>query len=205
MQKNYKKFLQGAVAFPMMAMHLATTPVTGAVASLPSAAAIFPEQIGTVSVEETVNPQLLVEAAKIDAYLAKRNSPLVGQGLHLAETAKENGFDYRVIAAIVTIESNAGLMACSKDKENIGGYMSCKGINFDSYEEAIDVIGKTLGGNMPKSSYHYVGKTLNERLVKYNGNANPAYVRKIHLVMNQIDQMQVPEESTVAVATVVKA
>lgn len=204
MQKSYQRILQSLVAIPVLAANLALVPISGTIGGLPTVAAIFPDQTRTLSSEVTLNPEpphLIAEAAKIDAYLAKRNSPLVGQGLHLAKTSEENGFDYRVLTAVVTIESNAGLMACKKDPENIGGYMSCKGIDFDSYEEAIDVIGRTLGAKIPSSAYHYEGKTLKERLVTYNGNANSLYWTKINAVMNQIDKMEVPSPTTVATTT----
>ena len=195
MQKHYRNFLQSVVAFPLLALQLAVAPV-GAVSNLPTAAAISPEQNRNLASETTDNNQLdlITKGAKIDAYLAGRESPLEGYGLVLAKAAEDNGLDYRVIAAVAVVESGAGAkkgQACKKDPENVFGFMSCKKVDFDSYEEAIDTVARTLGGNIKSSAYHYVGKSLKGKLIAYNGAANPNYVPNVMITMNKIDQMDV--------------
>lgn len=191
----------------MMAAHLAFSPLTGAVAGLPTAAAIFPDLNRTLSGETVVNPrpELVAEAAKIDAYLASRKSPLVGYGLKFAQTADDNDLPYNLLPAVSVVESGAGTQACKNDSANVFGFMSCKKVDFDSYDEAIDVVGRTLAGKIPVSAYHYEGKKLSEILVTYNGHANRNYVKNVYSVMDQIDQMDVSTDTTVAAAPIAKA
>ena len=97
-------------------------------------------------------------------------------------------------------------MPCIADPQNILGYNSCVGTDFKSVDSAIDTVAKTLAGKIKATKNFYEGKTLAQKLRKYNGPASVAdenYVRKVLGVMKQIDGMDISVQtaSTTAVPT----
>ncbi|MES2023731.1 MAG: hypothetical protein V4439_03535 [Patescibacteria group bacterium] len=137
-------------------------------------------------VEDQKAQNLKLQADAIDAYFAGRNSPLEGLGMKMAQEADENGIDWRLLPAIATRESNAGLMVCKKFKFNFFGWASCH-VGFDSNEEAIEVVARNLGGNNPKTAHHYDGKTTFQILQKYNPpSIVPHYAQQVMKIMDQI-------------------
>ncbi len=126
----------------------------------------------TESVTDTIVDGLnqIERAQKIDTFFAKRdNSPLAGYGLTMVKAADHYGIDWRLLPAIATIESNGGHMMCKSatGKNNPFGYGSCK-IRFESIEEAIDVVAKSIGGHNPKTARYYKGKDIGEIIDTYN-------------------------------------
>jgi len=216
MQKYYHRFLQSAVAIPILATQLVLSPVSGANAGFPTAAAISPDQNRPLSSEVADNKQLdpdekalvATEAKKIDAYFGQYDLPMEGEGYKLAEAAVVNGLPPASLAAIAFNESTADKFGCSyKDgssKNNPFGYGSCK-ISFDSMDEAIDTVAETLAGKIDATARFYQGKTFEQKLRIYNGyGANAHYVPNVKYVMAQIDQMDIADDSgstTTSVAT----
>lgn len=197
MHKNVLKFMQSVVAFPVMALTLTTSPFTGMV-GVPTAAAILSEQNRTLASEVSANKQTdyALEVAKVEAFFAKYDLPLADNAEKLVEAAVENDLPPYVIAAIGHIESTGGKFACKNNRVNAYGYGSCKGVKFESADEAIDTVAKILAGKGKTTSHFYAGKPLDERLWVYNGRANRYYVENIHLVMDQMEEMQLPIAST---------
>ena len=111
-------------------------------------------------------------AEKIDAFFTSRdNAPLAGYGIYFVQAADKYGIDWKLLPSISVIESSAGAQACRyKDgtlKYNAFGWGGCK-IAFRSYEEAIDIITKSLAGKDPKTEHHYKGKTISQVINTYN-------------------------------------
>lgn len=109
-------------------------------------------------------------ASKIDVYFTNRdNSPLAGYGLAMVQAADQYDIDWRLLPAIATIESNGGKMLCKNPKgaNNPFGFGSCK-ISFKDFKQAIDTVGKNLGGHNPKTALHYKDKELNDIIDAYN-------------------------------------
>ena len=175
------------------------SPLAGLTAGSPSAAAITPDTNRTLSSETAVNQQsdidakaaadLDTKAAKIDAYFAQYDLPLAGEGHKLASAAEANDLPWALVAAVGMDESTGGAHACGF---NAFGYGSCKGAQFSSYDQAIDAVARTIGGNGKTTSTIYAGKTISERLKVYNGNAVADYSQKVQWIMGQIEQMPVP-------------
>ena len=209
MQKSYHKFLRSAVALPIMAAHLAFSPITGAVSGIPSVAAIFPEQNRNLASEALVNQQeaLAVEiGAKIDAYYGQYDLPLEGKGYELAKTALEHGLPAESLAAMAMIEST-GMRpgTCAQRTNNPFGYGSCK-IKFNSVDEAIETVARTLAAENESTARFYEGKTFDQKLRVYNGyNADGAYVKKVNYVMSLIGKMEVAPGDALATAAPEKA
>src|SRR4051812_37303324 len=186
MHKNVRKFLHSFVAFPVMAASLVTSPLL-ATTGLPNAAVISPDSNRPLASVVAANQQsdLDIKAQKVDAYFAKYDLPLEGKGDKLVAAAKENDLPPYLVAALAVVESTGGKFACKNDRDNAFGYGSCKGVKFDSVDEAIDTVARTIAGNSPKTARYYDGKDIRARLETYNGRANPKYVQNVMWVMDQ--------------------
>lgn len=136
------------------------------------------------------------KAEAIDTYFAKYDMPLEGTGLKMVEEAEKNGIDWRLLPAIAVRESTGGKHACKKVKNSFFGWGSCK-INFQSAEEAIEVVAKNLGGNNPNTDHHYAGKTTKEILQKYNPpSVVPRYAEQVMKIMDTIGEADLGVENT---------
>ncbi len=121
------------------------------------------------------NPEPLVDgltvaerAAKIDAFfVAEGDLPLAGHGLAFVQAADKYKIDWRLLPAIGYIESTGGKHDCNRVTYSPFGYGSCK-INFSSYENAIEVTSKNIGGANPKTARYYAGKDTIGILSAYN-------------------------------------
>lgn len=110
---------------------------------------------------------LEIKAKAIDAYFEAHDMPLLGTGMKMVQEAEKNDLDWRLIAAIAVRESTGGKFDCKKVDNNPFGWGSCK-IGFKTIEKAIETIALNLGGNNPKTAYHYEGKDTKAILQKYN-------------------------------------
>lgn len=134
--------------------------------------------------QKAEDPSEKSEATAIDAYFKAHNMPLEGTGLKMVQEAEKNDLDWRLLPALSVIESTGGRHACKKATHSFFGWGSCK-IDFNSNEEAIEVVAKNLGGNNPNTDQHYAGKTTEEILKKYNS-VIPHYAQKVTNVMDEI-------------------
>lgn len=209
MHKQFNKFLQSVVVLPVLTTTFALNPVAGIAAKLPTAAAISSDQNRPLSSVLADNQQQDTEAqvkfygAKVDAFFAKYKLPMEGQGENLVRAALENGLSKYEVAVVATIESTAGKFACPQDKYNAFGWGSCRGQKFNSYEEAIDTVARTLGGNNPGTNKYYKNadgtlKDFDTRFLIYNGYANDRYLANIDWAMKKFDSMEVKAPATLA-------
>ena len=97
--------------------------------------------------------------------------PLDGYGDKFAEAADRCGMDWRLLPAITVRESSGGKQACGN---NPFGWASCR-VDFESVENAIEIVGLNLCGFNPRTADYYKDKTTYERLRSYNGTANQNY------------------------------
>jgi hypothetical protein len=123
-------------------------------------------------------------AETIDAYFEARSMPLAGKGMTFVLVAEKYGLDWRLLPAIAVRESSGGKKSCGF---NPFGWGSCKIHNFTSYEQAIEALGKNLGGANPKTAQYYAGKTSAEKLYNYNGTVVPAYPDEVAQIMKKIE------------------
>ena len=170
----YKKSL--ALAFvPFMAIPSATL-----ISNIGSLALYSP----VTKVEISVNTIREQKAEAIDAYFKKRSMPLVGTGMTFVLVAEKYGLDWRLLPAIGVRESSGGKAACGY---NAFGWGSCKLHNFNSYEEAIESLGKNLGGANPKTANYYARKTTKDKLYFYNGTVVPTYPDEVIAIMSMFE------------------
>lgn len=129
---------------------------------------------------------LKARAEAIDSYFRARNMPLEGKGEKMVIEAEKNGLDWRLVAAIAVRESTGGKYACKKATYNSFGWGSCK-INFESNDHAIETVARNLGGNNPKTAFHYKNKDVVGILRAYNPpSIVPKYAEQVLSIMNTI-------------------
>ena len=202
MQKKFVKIMQAFVVFPVLTTNLAFGSLAGAVAGSPTAAAILPETNRPLSSLVADNKQqalaekeMAIKAKKVDAYFEQYKLPLAGHGETLVRVAEENDLPWQSLAAVAMIESTGCKFTIPK-KNNCFGWGSGK-IAFKTIDDSIETVGKALGGNHENTSHYYDGKDFKTRLMVYNGitpngtSVNPQYVRKVFLVMDRIEKMEV--------------
>lgn len=124
------------------------------------------------------------KAEAIDTYFKERSMPLEGTGMTFVLVAEKYGLDWRLLPAIGVRESSGGKAACG---HNPFGWGSCKLHNFGSYEQAIEALGKNLGGANPTTARYYAGKSTKEKLYYYNGTVVPTYPDEVLAIMNKIE------------------
>lgn len=180
-----RQYLQSIVAIPMFAV---ATPLIG-VSPLPSPAIVISQntpaaEVSVITTQEAETSKKRAEA--IDAFFASRNSPLEGYGMKFVEEAEKNDIDWRLLAAISVIESNAGKQACKKADNSVLGFGSCK-MDFKSIDHSIEVVSMKISGN--DSKYYHKEMTTPQILKKYNS-VIPTYVQKVTKVMKMIDDSE---------------
>lgn len=141
-------------------------------------------QMPVTKAEVKVDDLRAEKAATIDSFFKKRDMPLEGTGMSFVLVAEKYGLDWRLLPAIAVRESSGGKAACGY---NPFGWGSCKINNFGSYEQAIDALGRNLGGANPKTARYYAGKSTMEKLYYYNGTVVPAYPGEVADIMSMIE------------------
>jgi hypothetical protein len=160
--------------------------VTNILAGVPGSATITTEKTNS-SISDTTPD---VRAQKIDQYFADRDMPLAGYGQKMVEVADKNDIDWRLIPALSVRESTGGKHACKKATFSPFGWGSCK-ISFKSYDHAIEVLGKNLGGNNPNTSHHYSDKDVEGILKTYNPpKVVPQYASQVMKIMDDIEDTE---------------
>lgn len=146
--------------------------------------------IGSLSTSPVTKMEVSVDdlrqqkADAIDAYFKERSMPLEGTGMTFVLIAEKYGLDWNLLPAIGVRESSGGKAACGY---NAFGWGSCKLHNFHSYEEAIEIVGKNLGGANPKTARYYAGTTSPKKLYYYNGTVEPEYPSEVLAIMSKIE------------------
>ncbi len=183
-----KKILRTIQSFAFVPLLSVTSPM----AILDEYRADLAEKVlyGRAKEEEAKRAKSLEDrAAKIEDYFATHNLPLKNSGLSFVLTAEKYGLDWRLLPAIAMRESTGGKFACGN---NPFGWGSCR-INFESVEEAIEVVGLNLAGENPKTAYFYKGKTISEKLRAYNGPVVPNYPNEVLAIMNLISKEEIAQ------------
>ncbi|HEV7423653.1 MAG TPA: hypothetical protein VGO21_00525 [Candidatus Paceibacterota bacterium] len=186
-KNNLIRFAQSLVFLPIMAIGINQTVLVQKLNSVTN---------GTLALNQATLPavdpkiQLLAaEADAIDTYFKLHDMPLAGLGMKMVEEANNNGLDWRLLPAIAVRESTGGKNACDTVAHNPFGWGSCK-IGFKSYEEAIEIVAKNLGGNNPSTALHYDNKTTKQILHAYNPpSIIPRYAEQVMAIMNSISTL----------------
>ncbi len=179
--------MQSIVAIPMLAVAL---PLSG-MPSIQNTTTISSNNIEVVDSVITTQEQdnLKKQAEHVDAYFASHDAPLEGYGMKFVLEAKKNDIDWRLLPAIAMRETTGGKQACKNPKapNNNFGWGSCKR-GFESVDQSIEHISKTLSGNNPTVKHYKDGMTTEQILKKYNPDSIiPGYSKQVIKIMKTID------------------
>ncbi len=212
-KNNLIRFAQSLVVLPVMTMSLSM----GGIHNIETPQNVLAQKLnieaaGSMALNQAVLPTapnpdaqadakaklLKVEADAIDAYFTDHDMPLAGMGMKMAEEADKNDLDWRLLPAIAVRESTGGKKACSSVKHNAFGWNSCKR-GFKSDEEAIETVGRNLGGKNPVTAHHYDNKTTKEILNAYNPpSIVPKYTEQVISIMNTIGDADITPTLAIA-------
>ena len=150
--------------------------------------------IGSLDINPVTKVEISVDeirqqkADAIDSFFKSRSMPLYGTGMTFVLVSEKYGLDWRLLPAIGVRESSGGKAACGY---NAFGWGSCKlGYNYHSYEEAIELLGKNLGGANKNTARYYAGKSTEEKLYYYNGSVEPPYTGEVLAIMDMIEDRE---------------
>ncbi len=179
-----KETLHGLVVVPL----LTTALSFGTIDSATSTSFLTSLQSNTTENAALFDTTNLIKerGSQIDAYFHDRNMPLEGFGEKMAQVAYDNDIDWRLIPAIAVRESTGGKYACKSVTNSFLGFGSCK-INFKSADSAIEIVGRNLGGNNPRTAQHYANKSTKGILEAYNPpSVVPTYAKEVMTIMDKI-------------------
>ncbi len=211
-KKNLIRFVESFIVLPLVSV---TLPLGGLPPSNQPQMTFGPqvalfqktntEVAGLLALNQAVEPKTNINelrAEAINAYFTSRKAPLAGMDIarKMVEEAEKHELDWRLLPAIAQRESSGGINACKKVTFSAFGWGSCK-INFESYEQSIEVIAKNLGGKNPKTKRYYEGKSTYEILRTYNPAhivlKYPEQVMKIMDAIGPVDLGENPEDKEV--------
>ncbi len=175
MIKNFYKVTQILAFVPFMAMPSISVPSN--IGSLETSS-VTKEVVSVDDIRES-------RAKAIDTYFKERSMPMEGTGMTFVLVAEKYGLDWTLLPSIAVRESSGGKAACGY---NAFGWGSCKLHNFHSYEEAIEALGRNLGGANKNTSRYYAGKSSYEKLYYYNGTVVPTYPDEVLAIMTRIEK-----------------
>lgn len=192
---NLIRFVQSLVFLPVMTMSLTGNPTASFKnTEIPQnvlAQKMNIETFKSLAINQAVDKEVENRKAKaeaIDTYFAERDMPMAGTGMKMVLEAEKNNLDWRLLPAIAVRESTGGKFQCKKVSNSPFGWGSCK-ISFESYDHAIEVVAKNLGGNNPNTSYHYDNKTTIQILRAYNPpSIVPKYAEQVISIMDAIGE-----------------
>lgn len=181
------RYLQSIVAIPMIAVAIPLTGIQSISDATPANDNTVETSVSTITTQE--KDELKKQAEHIDAFFASHDAPLEGYGMKFAVEAKKNDIDWRLLPAIAMRETTGGKQACKNPKapNNNFGWSSCKK-GFDSVDQSIEHISKTLSGNNPNATHYKDGMSTTQILKKYNPDSIvPGYSKQVIRLMKVID------------------
>ena len=123
-------------------------------------------------------------APSIDAYLAKRGSPMAGQGMAFLRAGRKYGVDPRLLVGIATIESGAG--AHEKLPHNPFNWGVHRGQTYGSYEESIMDVARGLRRGYIDKGLKTPGQIVSRYAPSSDGNDESNWAKVVGQVMGQL-------------------
>lgn len=124
---------------------------------------------------------------KLESFLDSKDSPLAEYAKDFIFFADQFNIDWRLLPAIAGIESNFGKVILS-NSYNPYGWGNGQ-IYFSSWPESIKVVSQALLEN-----YYQKGLNTPEKIGPAYAPPSPNWASKIRVIMNQIDQIELPLE-----------
>ena len=103
---------------------------------------------GRYLMEDTIESKKVDREEVLESFFDKYNSPLKGNSKTFVEVADKYDIDFRILPAISCIESSCGKNLPYQSNNPFGwGVYGSNVIRFQSYDEAINIVGKGLNEN----------------------------------------------------------
>jgi len=118
----------------------------------------------------------------INNYFEQHNTPLAGYGEVFIRVSQEYQLDWRLLPSIAFKESTGGKFLFRPYNPFGWGRAS-----FDSFEEAIEIVGKNLAGENPNTAGFYKDKSIERKLHYYNSELD-RYTEIIFWIMRDIEK-----------------
>lgn len=138
------------------------------------------------------NPDFEIEYKRVDReevleiFFERYNSPLKPNAETFVDVADKYGIDYRLLPAISCMESTCGKFLIEDSYNPFGwGVYGNTYIDFDSYDEAIKVVGEGLNKNYFSKGYD----TLKEIAPIYTPPNSTNWYRGVKFFTNEIDKI----------------
>lgn len=186
MIKKLKNTLLVIAFVPLLAMtslELHTAPLD----SINNNNIIDSKDIQKESVSNDIEKQRLEKALKIETYFQARSMPLAKYSMQFVLVAEKYGLPYEFLPAIAVRESSGG----KRDMNNNPFGWGSARIKFSDYNEAIEVVGKNLGGANPRTAHYYGNKSVKKKLYYYNGTIIDGYEDQVIDIMSKIDNTKI--------------
>lgn len=140
------------------------------------------------SSQNSVEGKVVQQEARVETirqFLARYGSPLEPYAQLLVETADKYDLDFRLLPAIAMQESNL----CTKNRPesfNCWGFgiYGKKYLHFDNYEQAIEVVTKTLATKYKKNNGLV---TPEEIMTMYTPSSDGSWARSVSYFMNTME------------------
>jgi hypothetical protein len=116
----------------------------------------------------------------LENYLESHNSPLAPYSAHFIKTADKYGLDWRLVPAIAGVESTFG-KRIPYNSYNAYGWAN-GAYHFDSWDESIDVVSKTL-----REKYIDRGATTVNAISRIYAPPSSTWAGKVKFFMKKID------------------
>jgi murein DD-endopeptidase MepM/ murein hydrolase activator NlpD len=123
-------------------------------------------------------------APSIDAYLAKRGSPMAGQGMAFLRAGRKFGVDPRLLVGIATIESGAG--AHIKLPYNPFNWGVHRGQTYGSWEESIMDVARGLRRGYLDKGLKNPQQIVSRYAPSSDGNDESNWAKVVGQVMSQL-------------------
>ena len=184
MLKNIHNTLLALAFIPMLATPTIGLNIVSSNSASSNTVAEVKENSDSIAIIRKIN------ADKLDKYFSERSMPLEGYGMQFILIAEKYGLPYNFLPAISAIESSGGKAAYNN---NPFGWGSAK-IPFKDFNEAIEVVGKNLGGANPNTVKYYSSNDIKDKLWHYNESVVRGYTEKVISAMNKIDSVSLNAE-----------
>lgn len=150
--------------------------------------------IVSIEKEKDIDEARKAKAEKINTYFKERSMPLEGYGMQFVLVAEKYGLPYNLLPAISIRESSGGKRLMNNNPFGWGGAK----IKFSDFNEAIEVVGRNLGGANPKTARYYAFTDIEKKLYYYNGTVIDGYEDQVIAIMNKIHKTDINKEVLLA-------
>ncbi len=182
MHTNYKQIFRAFILVPFLATSMSISTFQAAVDT-----AIKQQIEDKAAVQAQIEREELAE--KINAYFAQYDLPIAGHGMTMVIAGETYGIDPLLIAGLAMREST-GCKFIIPNTYNCFGWGGGK-IKFKSFDEAIEVIAKNLGGHNERTAHYYKGKDIRGILETYNPpSVVKTYADEVIRIMDRIEKIE---------------